>query len=331
MKAIVCDNYAPVDKLDYREVDDPTPSQGEVVVAIEASGVNFPDGLLVQGLYQAKPPLPLVPGNEFAGVVELLGEGVTGVEVGDRVIGLSSHYGAYAEKISVPAARLMAMPEDMPFADAASLVLAHGTAHHALKQRASMQSGETLVVLGAAGGTGLAAVQIGKAMGARVIAVCSTDEKLAVAKANGADELINYARQDLGDELKRLTDGKGVDVVYDPVGGEAFTQCARRMAPGGRLLVIGFASGDIPKLSVNLALVKEFAVVGVFWGAFTRRSPSLFSDNMAELFAWYQQSKVSLHIEHRLPLSGAPDALQMVLNRQVTGKLVLVPETARHQ
>lgn len=328
MKAIVCDEYAPISELDYREVEDPTPKPGEVLIAIEAIGVNYPDGLLVQGLYQAKPPLPVIPGSEFAGVIEALGQGVENLKVGDAVIGLSGHYSAYAEKICCAASRLMPVPDGMPYTDAASLVLAHGTAHHALKQRGDLQSGETLLVLGAAGGTGLAAVQIGKAMGAKVIAACSTAEKLAVAKANGADELVNYAQDDLGAVLKELTAGKGVDVVYDPVGGKAFDQCARRMAPGGRLLVIGFASGDIPKLPVNLALVKEFALVGVFWGAFTRRSPDVFADNMRELFRWYGEGKVSLHIDCRLPLPEARDALEMVLQRRVKGKVVLVPETA---
>lgn len=326
MKAIVCDQFAPVESLQYRDVEEPEPRSGEVRITIEAIGVNFPDGLLVEGSYQAKPELPFTPGVEFAGIVDAVAEGVTDYAIGDRVIGVSDHYSAYAEKVCCAVERLMAMPKTMPFSDAASLVLAHGTAHHALKQRGQLQPGETLLVLGAAGGTGLAAVQIGKAMGARVIAACSTDAKLALAKANGADELINYQTQELRGELKRLTDGKGIDVVYDPVGGAQFDTCARSMAPYGRLLVIGFASGEIPKLPVNLALVKEFSAVGVFWGAFVRRDPATFAANMQELFGWYEQDQVRLHIDQALPLSRAAEALRRVLDRQVNGKLVLVPD-----
>ena len=329
MKAIVCDEFAPVEQLSYRDVTLADPGEGEVQIAIEAIGVNFPDGLLVQGKYQARPDRPFSPGAEFAGRIIKVGSGVDKFAEGDAVIGLSSTYGAYAEQINCPAARLMAKPADMSFDDAASIVLAHGTAHHALKQRGQLQPGETLLVLGAAGGTGLAAVQIGKAMGARVIAACSNAEKLDIAKANGADELINYSEANLKDEIKRLTDGKGVDVVYDPVGGEAFDACARSMARKGRLLVIGFASGTIPQLPVNLALVKEFAVVGVFWGTFTRKEPAEFAANMKELFGWYTGGQVTLHIEQTLPLERAPEALNKVLNREVKGKLVLKPATAQ--
>ncbi len=325
MKAIVCEEYAPIDALQYREIEDPQPKLGEVRIAVRAVGVNYPDGLLVQGLYQAKPALPLIPGSEFSGVVESLGEGVQGVAVGDAVMALSLHYGAYAEMVCCPASRLMPLPQDMPFADASALVLAHGTAHHALKQRGALQPGETVLVLGAAGGTGLAAVQVAKAMGGRVIAACSSAEKLAVAKQHGADELINYKDTDLRKALKELTEGKGVDVVYDPVGGKAFGQCARAMAANGRLLVIGFASGDIPSLPVNLALVKEFSVVGVFWGAFTRREPATFADNMQQLFDWYQRGVVSVHIDQQMPLSQAKAALDAVMGRKVAGKMVLLP------
>lgn len=325
MKAIVCDVFGPVEKLDYREVENPKPASDEVLVNIRAAGVNFPDGLLVQGLYQVKPECPFTPGNEFAGEVAGLGEGVTQYKVGDKVIGLSTNFGAYAEQICCPAERLMPMPSSMDFAEASALVLATGTAHHALRQRARLQPGETLLVLGAAGGTGTAAVQIGKAMGARVIAGCSSDEKLAHAQHNGADELINYSTEDLKTRVRELTKGKGVDVVYDPVGGELFDICARSMAPNGRLLVIGFASGTIPSLPVNLALVKEYAVVGVFWGTFTRREPDVFAQNMKELYSWYEQGKVSLHIDDSLPLSQASQALERVLSRQVKGKVVLLP------
>lgn len=325
MKAIVCDEFAPVEQLSYREVEDPQPSEGEVRIVIKAIGVNYPDALLVQGEYQARPERPFTPGSEFAGVVEAVSDDVSTFKPGDRVMGLSPNYGAYAEKICCPVNRLQRLPEDMSFEAAAGLTLAHGTAHYALKQRADLQPGEVLLVLGAAGGTGLAAVQLGKAMGAQVIAACSSQDKLDLAKSQGADLLINYQDRNLKDEIKRLTAGKGVDVVYDPVGGQLFDLAARCMAPKGRLLVIGFASGTIPSLPANLALVKEFSMVGVFWGAFTRREPQVFAENMQELFAWYQAGKVSLHQDACLPLKQAPVALRRMLDRQVKGKLLLQP------
>lgn len=325
MKAIVCDEFGPVEQLGYRDVADPQPGAGDVCVAIKAIGVNFPDALLVQGEYQARPERPFIPGSEFAGVVEAVSDDVSTFKPGDRVMGLSPDYGAYAEKIRCPASRLQRLPEAMSFEAAAGLTLAHGTAHYALKQRADLQKGETLLVLGAAGGTGLAAVQLGKAMGAQVIAACSSQDKLDLAKAQGANLLINYKERNLREEVKRLTAGKGVDVVYDPVGGELFDQVARCMAPKGRLLVIGFASGTIPSLPANLALVKEFSMVGVFWGAFTRREPQVFAENMQELFAWYQEGRVSLHQDACLTLKQAPAALRRMLDRQVKGKLLLLP------
>ena len=325
MKAIVCKAFAPINELSFEEFPEPSVAKNELKISIRAAGVNFPDALLVQGLYQAKPELPFVPGSEFSGVVEEVGAGIEDYKVGDNVIGLSSTYGAYAEKITCPAAKVMPMPDFMSYEVAASLVLAHGTAHHALKQRGQLKPGETLLVLGAAGGTGIAAVQIGKAMGAHVIAACSSEDKLELARSNGADELINYKDNDLKNEIKRLTNGQGVDVVYDPVGGEFFDACARCMKAEGRLLVVGFASGSIPKLPVNLTLVKEFSVVGVFFGAYTRRDKKGYADNMQELFNWYQQEKVSLIIDKCYPLAQTAQALQAVANRQVMGKVILTP------
>lgn len=325
MKAIVCKEYGPLDLLQFTDVDDPTPAPKEVVVNVKAAGVNFPDALIVQGLYQDKPALPFTPGIEFAGDIAELGEAVSHLAVGTRVLGFSSNYGAYAEKVCCPAMSLIPIPDAMPYSDAANLVCAHGTAQHALRQRANMQAGETLLVLGAAGGTGIAAVQIGKAMGARVIAACSSDEKLAIAKASGADELINYNEKDLRSELKALTQGKGVDVVYDPVGGAAFDASSRSMARNGRLLVVGFASGTIPSLPVNLALVKEYSVIGVFWGSFTQHEPAVFADNMKELFDWYQQGKIQVVTDAEIPLPNAIDALKAMTERQVKGKIVLIP------
>lgn len=325
MKAIVCKAFAPIEALSFEEVPEPMLAENELKIVVHAAGVNFPDALLVQGLYQAKPDLPFIPGSEFSGVVEQVGDEVRGYKVGDKVIGLSSTYGAYAQKITCPAEKVMPMPDFISYEAAASLVLAHGTAHHALKQRGQLKAGETLLVLGAAGGTGIAAVQIGKAMGAHVIAACSSEDKLELARANGADELINYTENDLKSEIKRLTNGKGVDVVYDPVGGEFFDACARCMKAEGRLLVVGFASGTIPKLPVNLTLVKEFSIVGVFFGAYTRRDKKGYADNMQELFNWYQQEKVSLIIDKCYPLAQTAQALKAVANRQVMGKVILTP------
>jgi len=294
------------------------------VVNVEAAGVNFPDGLLVQGLYQMKPPFPFIPGNEVAGSVSEVGEGVSHVAVGQRVIALSN-LGGYAQKVLVPATHVMPLPDQIDVKEGAALVTAHATAHHALKQRAQLKPGETLVVTGAAGGTGLAAVQIGKIMGAKVIAVCSTDEKLALAKAHGADVLINYQQQDLKDAIKDATDGKGADVVYECVGGDTFHACSRSMAWEGRLLVVGFAGGEIPKFPVNLALVKGYSVVGVFWGSFTQHNPKAFAENMQELLTWYVQKKVKVVVDEALPLERATDAMAKVMNREVKGKMVITP------
>lgn len=321
MKAIVSHEFAPLDALKYEDVPDPKAEGRDVVIKVEASGVNYPDGLLVQGLYQMKPPHPFTPGMEVAGTVEAIGPDVKGMKIGDRVATVCS-LGGYAEKVLVDERRAFAIG-DMDGGDACALLVAYGTSHHALKQRAQLKAGETLCVLGAAGATGIAAVQIGKIMGARVIAVCSTDEKRDLARQAGADEAIGY--DNLKDDLKALTDGKGVDVVYDSVGGDAFNACSRSMARNGRLLIIGFASGDIPKFPVNLSLVKEYSVVGVFWGNFTRFEPEVYADNMKELIGWYAEGKVKPLIEGRYPLADAPEVLKRVLGRGATGKLILVP------
>ncbi|MDR9486399.1 MAG: NADPH:quinone oxidoreductase family protein [Sediminimonas sp.] len=322
MKAIICNEFAPLDQLVYGDMDDPAPSGRQVVIRVEASGVNYPDGLLVQGLYQMRPEHPFVPGMEAAGVVESVGPKVGTVRPGDRVATICS-LGGYAEKVLSEEGRVFPIG-DMDAADACALLVAFGTSHHALKQRAQLAPGETLVVLGAAGATGIAAIQIGKLMGARVIAVASSDEKRQLARDNGADEAIGY--DDLKTEIKGLTDGRGADVVFDTVGGAAFDACARAMARGGRLLVIGFASGDIPKFPVNLALVKEYAVIGVFWGNFTRFEPQAYADNMAELLQWYQAGKVRPLIEGRYPLAEAAQVLERILNRGAVGKIVLIPD-----
>jgi NADPH2:quinone reductase len=324
MKAIVCKEFAPVSALSYMDVKDPVAKAGEVVLDVAAAGVNFPDSLLVEGLYQMKPPLPFIPGSEVAGTISEVGEGVAHLKVGMRVIGICQ-LGGYAQKVAVPMAQVMPIPDSIPLDEASALTTAHATAHHALKQRAQLAPGETLLVTGAAGGTGLAAVQIGKAMGATVIAVCSTDEKCEVAKQNGADITINYSENDLKDTVKALTKGKGVDVVYECVGGETFHACTRIMAWAGRLLVIGFAGGDIPKFPVNLALVKGFSVVGVFWGSFVQHQPKDFVQNMQELLQWYSDGQVKVIIDQAFALKDAVDGINRVTSRQVKGKVVLLP------
>ena len=322
MQAIFCDQFGPLDTLRLGEAETPTPGPGEALVKVRAAGVNFPDGLVIQGLYQAKPPLPFIPGMEFCGDVVAHGDGASAPAIGQRVMGSSARFGAYAEYICVPAATLIPLPDTLPDEEAANLLCAHGTAHHALKQRAKLAAGETVLVLGAAGGTGLAAVQVAKAMGATVIAAASTAEKCALAAANGADHVINYATEDLKTRARELSGG-GVDVVYDPVGGDAFDTSCRVMARGGRLLVIGFASGRIPQFPTNLALVKEFSVVGVFWGSFVRHEPAVAAANFAELIGWYAEGRVKVSVEQTYPLADTVAALEHVMGRQVQGKVAI--------
>ncbi|EAQ03778.1 oxidoreductase, zinc-binding [Pseudooceanicola batsensis HTCC2597] len=321
MKAIVCKEFGPLDDLDYKDVPDPRPGPGQVLIRTEAAGVNYPDGLIVQGLYQSKPDRPFTPGSEVAGEIVAVGDGVTRFRQGDRVVTYCS--GGYAEMAVGSERTCFSLPEGMDAADACAMIIAWGTSHHALKQRANIQPGETLVIFGAAGATGTAAIQIGKVMGATVIAVCSSDEKQKIATEQGADHVIGY--DNLKDEVKALTGGKGADVVYDSVGGDAFKAASRFMAPNGRLLVIGFASGEIPQLPVNLTLVKEYSVVGVFWGNWTRREPEAYLANMDELFGWYAEGKVKPLIEGRYPLADAADVLKRVMNRGAVGKIALVP------
>lgn len=322
MKAIVARDFAPLDKLEYADWPEPAAEGLSVVIDVETIGVNFPDGLLVQGLYQMKPPVPFVPGMEVAGRVAAVGDKVTGFAVGDRVAALLQ-LGGYAEKVGVHESAVMKLPEGISGEDACALLVAYGTSHYALKQRGRLKPGETLCVLGAAGATGVAAVQIGKAMGARVIAVASSEEKQRTAREAGADVVLGY--DNLKDALKEATGGKGVDVAFDPVGGEAFDALSRSMAWDGRLLVIGFASGAIPKLPVNLTLVKSYSVVGVFWGAFTQKEPQVYAENMKELIGWRLAGKVRPVIEGVYPLTEAGSVLGRVLDRGATGKIVLRP------
>jgi len=322
MKAVLCKRYGPPSELVVEDVPSPEPGEGQVLVAVHAAGVNFPDTLIIQGKYQFKPELPFSPGGEVAGIVRAIGPGVTGIALGDRVIAATT-WGGYAEEVVAEAKRIIPMPEGMDFDTAATFVLTYGTSHHALKDRAALQPGETLLVLGAAGGVGLAAVELGKAMGARVIAAASSDDKLATCREHGADETINYGREDLRERIKALTDGRGVDVVYDPVGGDLSEPALRSMAWNGRFLVVGFAAGSIPSIPLNLALLKGCAIVGVFWGAFTRNEPRRNEANLQELLAWFKAGKVRPHISARYPLERAADALRDVMERKVKGKVVL--------
>lgn len=322
MKAIVARDFGPLENLDYADWPEPEAKGRTVVIDVETVGVNFPDGLLVQGLYQMKPPTPFVPGMEVAGRVAAVGEAVKGFAVGDRVAALLQ-LGGYAQKVGVDFSAVMKLPDGISSEDACALLVAYGTAHYALKQRGQLQPGETLCVPGAAGATGVAAVQIGKAMGAKVIAVASSEEKRRIAREAGADIVLGY--DGLRDALKDATGGQGVDVAFDPVGGEVFDVLSRSMAWGGRLLVIGFASGTIPKLPVNLTLVKSYSVVGVFWGAFTAREPDVYADNMRELIDWRLAGKVTPVIEGSYPLKEAGAVLKRVLGRGATGKIVLRP------
>jgi NADPH2:quinone reductase len=324
MKAVLCKHFGLPDTLVVEDIPPLVPGKGQVVVTVKAAGVNFPDTLIIQGKYQFKPEPPFSPGGEVAGVIKAVGEGVTGWKPGDRVIAAAT-WGGYAEELLTDAERLIPLVDAMDFVPASAFLLTYGTSYHALKDRAHLQAGETLLVLGAAGGVGLAAVQIGKAMGARVIAAASSDAKLEVCKANGADEVINYASEDLRSRIKALTAGKGVDVVYDPVGGPYSEPALRDMAWNGRFLVVGFAAGDIPKVPLNLALLKGCSIVGVFWGAFTKNEPALNRANNAALMQLYLDGKVRPYIHATYPLERAAEALNEVMNKRVSGKVVLVP------
>jgi NADPH2:quinone reductase len=324
MKAIVCKAWGPPDSLELQDLPDLVPGPGEVAIEVRAAGVNFPDVLTVQGKYQVKPPLPFTPGNEFAGVVRALGEGVRGLAVGDQVIGFTQT-GAFAQQAIAPAAALMPMPPGMDFDTAAAITLTYGTSHHAVVDRGQLKAGETMLVLGAAGGVGLAAIEIGKALGARVIAAASSAEKLEVCRAHGADVLIDYTKQDLREALKAATGGKGPDVIYDPVGGPYSEPALRSIAYRGRHLVIGFAAGDIPKLPWNLMLLKSASVVGVFWGDFARREPQANAAAMREMLGWMAEGKLKPLVSKRYALAETAQALNDMAERKVTGKVVIVP------
>jgi NADPH2:quinone reductase len=322
MRAVLCREFGPFEKLTLAELPAPPIVPGAVRVAVHAVGVNFADLLIVQGKYQEKPALPFSPGFEIAGVVSELGSGVAGLRVGERVFGIMDH-GAYADEAVLPAARVFPIPDRMDFATAAGFPVAYGTSHGALDWRARLKPGETLLVLGAAGGVGLTAVEIGKAMGATVIAVAGTPAKLAVARHQGADHLVDYSREDLRGRIKEISGGRGADVIYDPVGGDAFDQCLRSIAWGGRIIVIGFASGRIPQIPANLLLVKNCDAIGFYWGSYRERNPALVRQSFETLLAWFEAGRLKPHISHRIDLADAGRAMAMLADRKATGKVVL--------
>jgi NADPH2:quinone reductase len=322
MYAWLCENPIGPEALTWKELPTPEPGAGEVRIAIKAASLNFPDLLIVQNKYQMKPPLPFVPGSEFAGLVEAIGAGVTHLKPGDPVAAFGGT-GGFATHAIVRAALVLPLPAGFALDDAAAFVLTYGTTHHALLDRAALKPGETVLVLGAAGGVGTAAIQIAKAVGARVIAAASSDAKCALCRELGADATINYGSGSIRDEIKTLTDGKGPDVVYDPVGGDLAEPVFRSIAWRGRYLVVGFAQGGIPALPLNLALLKGASIVGVFWGDFARREPQANAAALAQLAQWYAQGKVKPVIDRRLPMTALMQAYERMGSRQVQGKLVL--------
>ncbi|MFZ6049075.1 NADPH:quinone oxidoreductase family protein [Pseudomonas sp. CR3202] len=322
MKAVLCKAFGPADTLVLEEVASPEPKKNEILIDVHAAAVNFPDTLIIEGKYQFKPPFPFSPGGEAAGVVAAVGEKVSHLKPGDRVMALTG-WGSFAEQVAVPSYNVMPIPKGIDFNSAAAFGMTYGTSMHALKQRANLQPGETLLVLGASGGVGLAAVEIGKAMGARVIAAASSAQKLEVAKAAGADALINYSEESLKDRVKELTNGQGADVIYDPVGGDLFDAAIRAINWNGRLLVVGFASGRIPELPVNLALLKGASVIGVFWGSFAQRQPQDNLANFQQLFTWYAEGKLKPLVSQTFPLERASDAIKTLASRQAVGKVVV--------
>ncbi len=323
MKAVVCTHFGLPDTLQVLDIPTPDPSSKQVLIAVEACGVNFPDVLIIQNKYQFTPVLPFSPGGEVAGSIVELGDEVQGLELGQRVLALCG-WGGFAEKVAVDADRVFPIPQSLSAEVAATTLYTYGTSYHALKDRAQLQAGETLLVLGAAGGVGLAAVELGTLMGARVIAAASTEEKLALCREKGAVETINYETEDLKTRIKELTGGRGVDVVYDPVGGKFSEAALRGMAWKGRYLVVGFANGEIPQLPMNLPLLKGCSVVGVFWGQFAKLEPKASFQNTRQLLAWIEEGTIAQHVGKRYALADAPQALQDLMDRRMLGKGVVL-------
>ena len=322
MRALVCNEYGPPETLVIEEREDPTPGEGQIAVDLEAAGINFPDVLSIAGKYQVKTPTPFVPGNEAAGVVYAVGPGVTRFAVGDKVI-INTTGGAFAEKCVADVHMSAPLPDDLSFEQGAGFTVTYGTSYHALKQSANLQPGEIVLVLGAAGGVGITAVEIAKAMGARVIAAASSDKKLAFAVSAGADETINYSEVPLNETVKELTDGKGADVVYDPVGGELAEQAFRATAWHGRYLVIGFACGEIPKFAANIALLKEASIIGVWWGTWASKNPRLQIQNMMEMAALISNGTLTPRVTESYSLDEYKDAFRTITERRALGKVTL--------
>ena len=322
VRAVLCRDFGPPESLTVEDVDEPTPADGQVVVDVRACSVNFPDVLIIQNLYQFKPPLPFSPGAEIAGVVSAVGPNVKGITVGDRILA-STGWGGLAEKIAVAAGTVIPIPEGIDFVDASAFLYAYGTSHYALKDRAHLQPGETLVVLGAAGGVGLAAVELGAVMGATVVAAASSDDKLELCREHGASLTINYATEDLKARIREVTGGAGADVIYDPVGGAFSEPALRAIAWEGRFLVIGFAAGQIPAIPLNLALLKSCQIVGVYWGAFVGRYPDRHRQNVEELMGWWRDGKLRPHVSSTYPLERASEAIRELADRRAKGKVVV--------
>ncbi len=324
MRALVCTRHGPPSALELGELPDPAPGAGEVRLAVEACGLNFPDVLMIAGRYQVQPDLPFVPGAEVAGRVLETGAGVTGLEPGQRVAALCGH-GGLAEQVCVEASRVVPIPDDMGADTAAGFLLTWGTSHHALKQRAELAEGETLLVLGAAGGVGLCAVALGRLAGATVIAAASSADKLELAERHGATHLINYRTESLKDRVRDITGGRGADVIFDPVGGRLFDDCLRSVAWRGRILVVGFAGGEIQQIPANLPLLKGCSIVGVFWGRFVELEPSAHRENLRELFEHVAAGRLTPHVSAVLPLARGVEALESLAGRRAMGKIIVRP------
>ncbi len=324
IRAVLCKSFGSLEHLSIEEIASLKPDKGEVIINVKACGLNFPDTLIIQGKYQFKPDFPFSPGGEISGIIKEVGEGVTHLKVGDEVM-YGAVFGGFAEEVKAKATAVFKMPPTMDFITAASSMLTYGTSYHALVNRANLQQGETLLVLGAAGGVGTAAIQIAKAMGAIIIAAASTDEKLEFCKENGADFTINYTTDNLKDKVKELTNGKGVDVIYDPVGDKFSEPALRAIAWKGRYLVVGFAAGEIPKIPLNLVLLKGCQIIGVFWGAFVKNEPLQNTENMMTIVKWFAQGKLKSKIHGKYPLEKVVDAMYAMTNKEVKGKIVLIP------
>jgi NADPH2:quinone reductase len=322
MKAIVCNKFGAPDTLEYQEIDAPSPKEGQLLITVKACSVNFPDTLIIQGKYQFRPEFPFSPGSDVAGIVAEVGENVTHFKVGDDVVGFIP-FGGFAEKAIVNAKDCFPKPNGMSMVNASAFLLAYGTSYHALKDRADLQKGETILILGASGGVGLTALELAKLMGAKVIAAASCAEKLELCKQFGADEVINYVEENLKDRIKEITNGKGVDVIFDPVGGHFSELALRAIAWKGRHLVIGFANGQIPKIPINLTLLKGASIVGVFWGAFAQKEPKKSLENIQQLLKWFAKGAIKPHIDKIYALKNGPIALEDMMQRKTKGKIVI--------